>query len=145
MSCSRIGFSTLTVNRSAAFPGDPLTYTIALKNAGATDLTDVRVTDTLPVSLSYINNSLTATSGSFGYQNGVITWTGTVNAGGAVTITYGATVNPTLGFIVNSAVISGGGESITRTATVTVDGPICNLTKHGWQPCPRPGGRRQLG
>ena len=129
-----IGFSTLTVNRSVALPGDPLTYTIVLKNPGATDITNVQVTDTLPVSLSYIDNSLTATSGSSGYQNGVITWTGTVNAGGTVTITYGATVNPTLGFIVNSAVISGGGDSVTRTATVTVDGPICNLTKHAGNP-----------
>ena len=64
----------------------------------------------------------------------MITWNGTINAGGNVTITYGATVNPTLGFIVNSAVISGGGDSVTRTATVTVDGPICNLTKHAGNP-----------
>jgi len=129
-----IGFSTLTVNQSAAFPGDSLTYTIGLKNPGATDITNVQVTDTLPASLSYVDNSLTATGGSFGYQNGVIIWTGSVNAAGAVIITYRATLNPILGFVVNSAVISGSGESVTRTATVTVDGLPCNLTKHGGNP-----------
>jgi uncharacterized repeat protein (TIGR01451 family) len=129
-----IGFSTLTVNRAVVLPGDPLTYTIVLNNPGATDIADARVTDTLPVSLSYIDNSLTATSGSPSYQSGVTTWAGTISAGGSVTVTYGATVNPTLGFIVNSAVISGGGDSVTRTATVTVDGPICNLTKHAGNP-----------
>ena len=129
-----IGFSTLTVNRAVALPGDPLTYTIVLNNPGATDIADARVTDTLPVSLSYIDNSLTATSGSASYQSGVITWNGTINASGHVTITYGATVNPTLGFVITSAAISGGGDSVTRTATVTVDGPICNLTKHAGNP-----------
>jgi uncharacterized repeat protein (TIGR01451 family) len=129
-----IGFSTKTVNPSTVSPGDPLTYTIALNNGGATNLTDVRVTDTLPIFLTYINNSLTATSGSYGYNNGVTTWTGAVNAGGAVTITFGATVSPTLGLVVNSAVISGGGEIITRTATLTVEGQICNLTKHTGNP-----------
>ena len=67
-------------------------------------------------------------------QNGVITWTGTVDAGGTVTITYGATVEPNLGLIVNSAVIDAGGDTFTRTATVTVDGPICSLTKYGGNP-----------
>ena len=38
-----IGFSTLTVNRAVALPGDPLTYTIVLNNPGATDIADARV------------------------------------------------------------------------------------------------------
>jgi uncharacterized repeat protein (TIGR01451 family) len=118
-----IGFSTLTADPSDALPGDPLTYTLALKNAGATDIANVRVTDTLPISLSYLDSSLTATSGSYGYQNSVITWTGAVNAGGPVTITYGAAVKPTAHLsatIANSAVIDGGGEKITRTAFVYI-------------------------
>jgi uncharacterized repeat protein (TIGR01451 family) len=119
-----IGFSTKTVNESTALPSDPLTYTITLTNGGATNITNVRVTDTLPISLTYISNSLTATGGSYGYTDSVITWTGSVNAGGAVTITFGATVSQTapLGTsITNSAVISGGGEIITCTATVAVE------------------------
>jgi len=42
------------------------------------------------------------------------------NAGGAITITFEAAVSQTIGSIVNTAVISGGGEMITRTATVAV-------------------------
>ena len=129
-----IGFSTLTVDHATALPGDALTYTITLNNGGATEITNVQVTSVLPALLSYIDDSLTATSGNYNYQNGVITWTGTVNAGGTVAITYGATVKPNLGRIVNSAIISGGGENVTRTATVIVDGPICNLTKYSGNP-----------
>jgi hypothetical protein len=51
------------------------------------------VTDTLPIYLSYIPNSLTATSGNASYSNGTITWNGAVNAGGLVTITFGAKVS----------------------------------------------------
>jgi uncharacterized repeat protein (TIGR01451 family) len=128
------GFSAITANRSGAFPGDALTYTIALTNAGATGITGVQVSNALPATLSYIDNSLTASSGSAGYQNGVVTWTGMVSAGGIVAITYRAAVGPTLGFILNSAVITGSGESMTRTATVIVDGAICDLTKHAGNP-----------
>jgi uncharacterized repeat protein (TIGR01451 family) len=133
--CKHLGFSTKTANPSTASPGDPLAYTIALKNGDATNITNVRVTDTLPISLTYISDSLTATGGSYGYNNRVITWTGSVNAGGALTITFGATVGqtPTMGSIVNSAVISGGGEIITRTV-VAFEAQICNLTKYTANP-----------
>ena len=129
-----IGFSTKTVNQSTASPGDSLVYTIALSNGGATNITNVRGTDALPIFLTYIDNSLTATSGNYGYSNGVITWTGSVNVGEMVTITFGAKVGQTLGFVVNSAVISGGGEIITRTATINVVGQICNIIKHPGNP-----------
>jgi uncharacterized repeat protein (TIGR01451 family) len=129
-----IAFSTKAVDKSTVLPSYPLTYTIALYNGGATNITDVRMTDTLPISLTYIDSSLTATGGSYGCDNEVITWTGQVTAGGAVTITFGATVSQTLGTIVNSAVISGGGEIVTRTAIVNVDGQICSLTKHTGNP-----------
>jgi predicted GH43/DUF377 family glycosyl hydrolase len=46
-----------------------------------------------------------------------------------VTINFGATVEPTIGSIVNPAVIAGGGEIITRTATINVQGQLCNLAK----------------
>ena len=85
--------------------------------------TNVHVTDTLPVSVTYVYNSLTATTGDYGYDTGVITWTGSVNAGAGVMITFGATATETapLGAsIANAAIISGGGEIITRTATVHV-------------------------
>lgn len=121
-----IHFSTKTVNPSTAPSGDPVTYTITLDNGGATNLTNVQLTDTLPISLTYINNSLTATSGSYSFNSGAISWNGDVNAGSSVTINFGATVSETTSVsvtITNSAIISGGGEIITRTATVDVASP----------------------
>jgi uncharacterized repeat protein (TIGR01451 family) len=115
--------SSKTVNASTASYGTPLIYTISLKSISYGDVSNVVVTDTVPVSLTIDAESLSATSGSYGYAEGIITWMGSVPANVVVDITYRATVNQTapLGTsITNSAVISGGGEIVTRTATVDV-------------------------
>jgi hypothetical protein len=81
------------------------------------------LSDTIPALLAYDHNSLTASVGDYGYKNGVVTWTGSVDPSGSVTVTYGATVSDTvpLGtYIANTATISGGGELTSRTATVYV-------------------------
>jgi len=124
-----IGFSGKAVNQLAASPGDAVTYTITLTNGGGLQLIDVWVTDTLPTAVVYVDNSLTATAGSPGYDKGVITWTGPVNANGTATIAFKATVSQTTpsATITNSAVISGGGELITRTATTNVKGGFVYL------------------
>ena len=114
--------ATKAVSPTTASRGSPLTYTIELQNGSTISLTNALVTDTLPSTLAYIGNSLTATSGSTGYTNGVITWTGSVNASRAETITFGAIASPpVLGTVItNSAVISGGGRILTRTAIVHI-------------------------
>ncbi len=112
-----------TASPSSILPGDPLTYTISFENLETVDITDVRVTDTLPTLVTYLDNSLTATGGSYGYADGVVTWTGAVSAGGNVAVRFGVTVSQTASLgssISNSAVFSGGGEIISRTATVFV-------------------------
>lgn len=115
-----------TVNRSAALPGDPLTYSVIFLNESAT-VTNVRITDTLPISLAYVDNSLTANRGSYGYNNGTITWTGSVSASDFVTVGFETTISeaiPPGASITNSAVISGGGELVTYTAIVNINTPI---------------------
>jgi uncharacterized repeat protein (TIGR01451 family) len=112
-----------SVSPTTASRGDPLTYTIEIRNGGAISLTNVLATDTLPSALTYIENSLSATSGSTGYANGVITWTGTLSTGGIVTLTYGARISHTARMntsITNSAVISDASETFTSTATVHI-------------------------
>lgn len=101
-----------SVNNSLISPGAPGTYTISFHNGGTSPYTSTQVTDTLPTSVTYTNNSLTATSGSYGYNSGVITWTGSVNAGSSVTITFGMTVGQVPQVITNSAVINVAGEII---------------------------------
>ena len=119
-----LGFSIKTAEPSLVTADEPLYYTIVLTNGGPIEITDVCVTDTLPISITYVSGSLTATGGSFGQASGVITWTGSIEAGGTVTITFEAMVNPTVpagSLITNSAVISGGGETFTRVSTVEVE------------------------
>jgi uncharacterized repeat protein (TIGR01451 family) len=117
-------------------PGHQLTFTIAAQNGGV-NLAGFWITDTLPLSLTYVDHSLIADSGSYGHENGVITWTGSLTDGKVVRITFGATVSQTIPIgasIVNSAVISGGGERVTRTSAVDVDGRVCNLVKYADNP-----------
>jgi uncharacterized repeat protein (TIGR01451 family) len=118
-----VGLTTKSVSDRDVGPGMPLSYTIALTNGADADIVDVRVTDSVPISLTYLEGTLTATSGSYGYDAGVVTWTGSLSAGEAVSIMYGAQVSqtaPNSASISNSAVISGGGETVTRTATFRV-------------------------
>ncbi len=113
--------SAKTANKPVAWPGDPLTFTIAFQNKRV-GTASFRVTDTLPVLLTYVDDSLSANRGSYGQQGGVITWAGALNAGDFVTITFGAVVStaaPMGTSIVNSAVISGG-DVIVHSTTVQV-------------------------
>ena len=123
-SAGKCTFGRKTVNRSAVASGTPVIYTIALDNESEGNFDDVRVTDALPPTLTYIPGSLSATAGSVAYANGVISWNGPVNISGIVTITFGATVSQTAPVgttIINSAVISEGGMTNTRSAKILVD------------------------
>jgi uncharacterized repeat protein (TIGR01451 family) len=117
-----LGFSTKSVAPGTASPGASLAYTITLSNPGTNDLTNVSVTDTLPIAITYTSSSLNASSGSYGSASGVITWTGTLSATTSTNLTFGATVNSNApsGNIVNAAIINGGGETFTRTASFNI-------------------------
>ncbi|CAG0929312.1 hypothetical protein TFLX_01247 [Thermoflexales bacterium] len=125
-SAGKCAFGQKAVNTTTAFHGSPLTYTISLNNMGLVAPGNIMVTDTVPLSLTYSTDSLSATTGSYAYHHGVITWTGTVTASEFVTITFGAYVSQTVPIgasLVNSAVINREGTVITRTATVTISAP----------------------
>jgi len=77
-------------------PGQTVSYTITLANTGTGDATNVRLTDTLPLSLTYQAGSLWAGGGSYGEASGVITWTGAIAAGAATTVRYATVVSPAL-------------------------------------------------
>jgi uncharacterized repeat protein (TIGR01451 family) len=119
-----LGFSVKTATSPRVFIRQPVTYTIQVSNPGSNVIAGVRVTDTLPISLTYIPGSLSATGGSAAFSNGVVTWTGTVNAAEAVTVTFGAATGAQPDQITNSAVIAGAGEVFTRTASVQVVAPV---------------------
>jgi len=116
--------SVKTVEPIQAGPGDTLTYTIHLNNAGPAR-PGVRVTDTLPVEVCYLGD-LWASAGSYGEVGGVITWTGDMLANGLVTITFGVTVSEQITgpyAIVNTALINDGrGKIWERRSAMIANG-----------------------
>jgi beta propeller repeat protein len=111
----------LSVSPRFVDPGDVLTYTMALAEVAATG-SHRSITDSLSSLVTLDPPSLSATSGSYGYDiaTHVITWTGDVSSYAPVTITYNATVNldASLGqHITNTAVISDQTSVFTRTVS----------------------------
>lgn len=86
-------FGTKTVTGSFV-PGGTITYTIVLSNTGAgaqADNAGDELSDTLPASLTA--TGATASSGTVAQVGNLVTWNGSIPAGGSVTITITATVN----------------------------------------------------
>ena len=88
------------------------------------------MTDTLPIEVYYLGD-LWASSGSYGEESGVITWTGDVSSNGLVTITFGVTVSEQITMphaIINTALIDDGRGNIwERRAVVTANGYAIHL------------------
>src|SRR5439155_19564075 len=92
-----------------ARPGDTLTYTISVTNAGNQDATGVVLTDTLPANTSFVSAS---NGGAFG--GGAVTWViGNLAAGATVTRTVTVQV---------AATAPAGAGSLTNSATALDDG-----------------------
>lgn len=84
-----LSLSRKAANRSTVDYFQPVDYTITLHNAGA--LAQVQITDTLPVLLGYLPETLSSTAGHATYSaaHGAIFWSGVVEPGATVTITFG--------------------------------------------------------
>lgn len=133
----RLDASLKLAGVSSAPPGAPVTFTISLHNTSGVSVSDVVVTDELPDKLTYIADSLDVTSGSASYENGVVTWEGSVVAGADVTITFGATIDQEAlwdSTITNSAEIQADGAILVRIASLKVGGSICGFTKFAGNP-----------
>ena len=79
-----------TVSNATPNIGDTITYTIQITNNGASDATNVSLTDNLPVGVTYISN--TVSSGFFNAGSGL--WTvGDMTNGSIATLTLSAKVN----------------------------------------------------
>jgi uncharacterized repeat protein (TIGR01451 family) len=115
--------SSKTADRLLAQPGDAITYTIVIANAGDWPAAGATLSDTLPVSTTYVAGSVTG-GATYDLATHAITWNGGVNAGATRTITYRVTVDlgPDRGTtFVNQAILDDGRGLITvRQSTVTV-------------------------
>jgi uncharacterized repeat protein (TIGR01451 family) len=117
------------VNTTLAAPGDTLTYTIIIRNTGD-EPADAWLTDTLPAELTYATSSLTATLGSFGVENDVITWTAEMYGHNYTTvITFSVEISSGIDYlnVVNTAQVTGTGELIEDSATTLVVAEVGNL------------------
>jgi uncharacterized repeat protein (TIGR01451 family) len=86
--------STMEVDRVTARPGDSLFYTVVLRNAGFAAASPASLVNTIPEYTTYIPGSLSVSGGGVGGEDGgVVTWTGSIDVGISVTITYGVTVD----------------------------------------------------
>jgi uncharacterized repeat protein (TIGR01451 family) len=117
--------STKSVSDPRPDPGDSFTYTLRLINPGPV-LPSVRMTDTLPSNATLTAGSTQASSGSWGLNGNVLTWTGSVSSTMSVTVTYVMTTSSAVTLptaIVNTAQINDGlGTVLTRMAGAIVNG-----------------------
>jgi uncharacterized repeat protein (TIGR01451 family) len=116
--------STKAVNNSTATPGSLLQYTIVLSNSGDLPAAGVKLTDTLVTGLTYNPGSLSVNGGGlFGEDNGVITWTGSVNNSAEIILTFKAVLDNGLDggeLITNTAEINYNSATIERTVVTTI-------------------------
>lgn len=111
--------SAKSVDSDRATPGEDLQYSILINNDGTEPANSVVMTDTLPLGVALITDSVSIEGGGiYTVANNAITWTGAVNNQAAIEITFNAHLTDTLqagDWITNTAYISGTGSLITRS------------------------------
>ncbi len=81
-----------TADKSAALPGDTITYTLTLTNRGTMPLDTVQFVDSLPVGLTLVSGSIVpAPETGERLETGISV--GSLNSGASVSLRYRATVN----------------------------------------------------
>jgi len=115
--------STKSVDKTTVSAGDGLTYTITLTNTGTADTT-ANVTDTLPANVTWAGQ-FSASTGTPIWDKGHnhLLWSGPVDVGIPVTITYQVTVNddvPGGTLITNTATVGDRAGNVRETEPVTV-------------------------
>jgi uncharacterized repeat protein (TIGR01451 family) len=117
--------STKTASNAAPREGDAVTYTLVLRNAGGSFTHTMRLTDTLPINLTYLPGSLTATHGAPDDSSApTLRWSGVMSSVYAVTVTYAATVSTAITQTISNTVTINPGFAapFARSATIVVNG-----------------------
>ncbi len=100
--------------------GDPIAYTVQIVNSGSAEAAAATMVDVIPAGSTY-NGDVACTSGTCGFAGGNVTWSGTVPAGGDVTVTFSVdTDGLACGSVVNQATLDDPGLSggaVVRSAT----------------------------
>jgi uncharacterized repeat protein (TIGR01451 family) len=117
--------SVKRVSKLTPASGDTITYTVVVHNSGDSLTQTLYLTDDIPAGLSYIPDSLSASTGEARYNSGAILWSGVLPPASTMTLTYATLVEeaeePTT--ISNTAVVDAGEYGIfTCSTTIVVDG-----------------------
>ncbi len=91
---SWLGDSTLAADRSVAMPGERVAFTLTARHNGLAPI-NTTMTATLPTSVTLIPASLTP-GARFDPTANVVTWTGTLVPGAAITVSYQITLDAAL-------------------------------------------------
>ncbi|MFZ5916941.1 MAG: S8 family serine peptidase [Chloroflexota bacterium] len=123
---SWLGESTFVASTDLAAEGQVVTYSLTVHNDGPDGITQVAVTNSLPLSLTFVPGSLTPAEASF-FDNS-IRWHGDMAPGASVTIRYRAALAPSLPpaeTILNPAQIHLADHylAFTRTARLRANAP----------------------
>ncbi len=118
-----LGFSTLMANGNEFYPGEPVDFTIFVRNPGQAIYPEVQVRNALPEDLEFVEDSLVASRGEANYDAGVISWAGAIADEDEVTIQYSSLVKldtPTRSVIIDTAEISSVEESYLRPIKINI-------------------------
>ncbi len=126
-----ISCMTKSVDKPTAYPGDTITYTVAINNTDKENLSGTFY-DPLPSEVSYVPGSVsrvisgTVTGGlSYDESSRRVQWSGFVAAGSAMTITFRTVLDPLLPtgtIITNTGYIVQGSMVYTDTTTTILVG-----------------------
>jgi uncharacterized repeat protein (TIGR01451 family) len=84
---SPLGDSSLLADRSVAAPGEQITYTLAIRNAGNRPLSTVFLSNTVPVSATYVSGSLVGPA-EYDSVTNRFTWSGALAPNETITVAY---------------------------------------------------------
>ncbi len=140
----KLSLSTKTVSPTLANSGGvSLTYSIEIRNTGATTATGVSLSDPLPGSVTYNGDAWASHGQAPALISSTLVWTGEVGFDATVVLTFSVSVDPAFtGTLVNSAVISDANiaRPVTVSAeTVVTDEPILSIAKTSSPAMPGPG------
>ena len=105
--------------------GDIFTYEVVVRNTGWEPIEEtVFVTDTLPLGLDYLSESLTASSGVTSIEGNDIKWRGSIDGLTDITISYQVRANgEVMGEIENTAIVEAGVYGHKNLKNTVVIGP----------------------
>ena len=123
-----LGGSSASDIVGTAVPGDGITYTIVVTNAGASGVTGASVTDALPSALTGATYTAQQTGGATGFTaigSGSIDDTDVdLPAGSTVTYTVVATINPAAtGTLSNTATVAASAAAVNASLVSSLSGP----------------------